>query len=963
MNETSPGSSFQSSRIAPVTGSAVIIPPEGLSGGPETVINRAANLLAEESPDSKLVRPVSEVGEFLFSGSQSGSGLQIPNPQGVQLGHFRIESCVRKGGMGAVFKAVDLRLNRVVALKVLPPGSSHDPSIVQRFRHEAQAVAQLDHENIARVHYIGEEEGLHFIAFEFVNGSNLRDLISERGTIHPDDAVNYALQMAYALVHMHQHGVVHRDIKPSNIIVTPEGKAKLVDLGLARLEVRDPAEQLTVAGTTLGTFDYISPEQAKDPRLVDVRSDIYSLGCSLYHMLTGEPPYAEGTMLQKLLDHQAKDVPDPRVKNRFLSADLSAIVQKMMAPDPQGRYQTPEQLIRDLMYVSESMGLQRIWPYGPVWASSPYPRQTFLQRHGGWLIFAAVLMLFVAYLKYSDDFSARNRAVSPAEIPANSGSRIPVEVSDGNENDSNETEGARNSDSPPKGKPTADQSIVEEPLRNPDTTLSIGDPPQRTEAAEVSTPKTSTEEKLPLTSPREVFSDGKDLPVPFDKGEDAPDETGVAAGKPVETAPTDDIKSPVTVDPGTSSADPPVDLDKSSPFILLGSAGAADRRYPTLEAACSDSVDGSIIELRFDGVQRQRPIRVTKKITIRAAQGKSPQLEIAPLAGTTDDGRLITVSGGSLSLVKVNLIARSSEHPASEIWTLFSVQRGEQLRLEDTAVTLVQSSGRRVKLVEFRPSEMDSLMGLDAGKSPTKSSPFRVELENSMIRGDGDVFQVSHTQGLRISVKNSIVVVNGTLLRSEGTSDTSRPSIPIEIQLERNTLVVNGGLIACDAGELPRALSRIDLRATNNIITAIKQPDVAVAPLVFMTGNLPQDNFTRLLEWNGLKNFYDPFEIFWSTQSTYVTGKNVSLKFADWVRFWGSEREVDANTKLIFWLEGWSKKPFSSLTPWDFTLDSNVPRDNPAIAGANDGGDAGVDLEELSKLRVDPLERSSAGVK
>ena len=119
------------------------------------------------------------------------------------------------------------------------------------------------------------------------------------------ESVNYILQIASALVHTSAQGVVHRDIKPSNIIITPSGRAKLVDLGLARKENKDDhAADLTVAGTTLGTFDYISPEQARDPRAADVRSDIYSLGCTLYHMLTGEPPYPEGTVLQKLLQHQ-----------------------------------------------------------------------------------------------------------------------------------------------------------------------------------------------------------------------------------------------------------------------------------------------------------------------------------------------------------------------------------------------------------------------------------------------------------------------------------------------------------------------------------------------------------------------------------------------------------------------------------------------------------------------------------
>ena len=169
---------------------------------------------------------------------------------------------------------------------------------------------------------MSEDRGLHFIAFEYITGTNVRDLIASDGPLEPADAVNYTLQIASALVHTNEIGVVHRDVKPSNIIITPTGRAKLVDLGLARNpELNQTSEDLTSDGTTLGTFDYISPEQARDPRGVDVRSDIYSLGCTIYHMLTGEPPYPDGNAFQKLLDHQGKQPPDPALNE---NADSNA---------------------------------------------------------------------------------------------------------------------------------------------------------------------------------------------------------------------------------------------------------------------------------------------------------------------------------------------------------------------------------------------------------------------------------------------------------------------------------------------------------------------------------------------------------------------------------------------------------------------------------------------------------------
>ncbi|HAA49396.1 MAG TPA: serine/threonine protein kinase, partial [Planctomycetaceae bacterium] len=256
-------------------------------------------------PGSTLCGRLFPPAPTIVDGVATTGSSTIQSPVGVELDHFIIDERIGVGGMGAVFRARDTRLGRGVALKVLSPVQSLDSGAVQRFRNEARAAAGLDHDNIARVFYVGEDRGLHFIAFEYITGTKVRDLIAAGGPLDPADAVNYTLQIASALVHTNSVGVVHRDVKPSNIIITPTGRAKLVDLGLARNpELNQTSEDLTSDGTTLGTFDYISPEQARDPRGVDVRCDIYSLGCTLYHMLTGEPPYPDGNAFQKLLDHQ-----------------------------------------------------------------------------------------------------------------------------------------------------------------------------------------------------------------------------------------------------------------------------------------------------------------------------------------------------------------------------------------------------------------------------------------------------------------------------------------------------------------------------------------------------------------------------------------------------------------------------------------------------------------------------------
>ncbi|HCD00530.1 MAG TPA: serine/threonine protein kinase, partial [Planctomycetaceae bacterium] len=325
----------------------------------------------------------------------------VVSPIGVELDHFIIDERIGVGGMGAVFRARDTRLGRGVALKVLSPVQSLDQGAVQRFRNEARAAAGLDHDNIARAFYVGEDRGLHFIAFEYVTGTNVRDLIAARGPLDPSDAVNYTLQVASALVHTNSVGVVHRDVKPSNIIITPTGRAKLVDLGLARnSESNRSSEDLTSDGTTLGTFDYISPEQARDPRNVDVRSDIYSLGCTLYQMLTGEPPYPEGNAFQKLLDHQGKQPPDPARKNPRVSERLSSVIRRMMASDPDKRFATPEALIRELMFVAEELGLTGVSSEGMVWMSAGAISGRNWEKHIGWMATVALLVVLAVVLRF-----------------------------------------------------------------------------------------------------------------------------------------------------------------------------------------------------------------------------------------------------------------------------------------------------------------------------------------------------------------------------------------------------------------------------------------------------------------------------------------------------------------------------------------------------------------------------------
>ena len=344
---------------------------------------------------------------------ETGAAVPLPKP-GEVVDSFELEESIGVGGMGAVFRARDSRLDRLVALKILPPEQSNDSDSVQRFYQEGRAAARLDHENIARVFTIGHDSRHHYIAFEYIEGTTIRRRVIERGgPLSMTEAINYTLQIADALVHATERGVVHRDIKPSNIIITPQGRAKLVDMGLARRFESGVDDGLTQSGMTLGTFDYISPEQARDPRSVDVRGDLYSLGCTLFYMLAEHPPFPEGTVLQKLLQHQEESPPDLRTINPAVTREMSAIVVKLMAKDRERRYQTPEQLTRDLLSVAGSMGLRSISPEGLVWIAPT--DQPVWERHLIWAIPATAFSLIVGVLIWSGRESGRS-GVAETEV-------------------------------------------------------------------------------------------------------------------------------------------------------------------------------------------------------------------------------------------------------------------------------------------------------------------------------------------------------------------------------------------------------------------------------------------------------------------------------------------------------------------------------------------------------------------
>jgi two-component system LytT family response regulator len=273
---------------------------------------------------------------------------------GDQVAHYRIVSRLGEGGMGEVYLATDTRLDRSVALKVLPTAVAHDPMRMERFDREAKAASALNHPNVAHIYEIGEDRGIHFLVMEFIEGQALDRRIDGR-TLAVPELAEIGAQVADALDAAHAKGIVHRDIKPANIIITPRGIAKVLDFGLAKvaeprgsaIETQVETRVLSAAGTLLGTVEYMSPEQALG-RPVDHRTDLFSLGVVLYQMATGRLPF-EGSNPSETIAHILDDSPAAMARfNYDVPEDLDRIVRKCLEKDRERRYQSARDLMVDL---------------------------------------------------------------------------------------------------------------------------------------------------------------------------------------------------------------------------------------------------------------------------------------------------------------------------------------------------------------------------------------------------------------------------------------------------------------------------------------------------------------------------------------------------------------------------------------------------------------------------------------
>jgi len=710
---------------SPSRGSSAVV----ITNEDKTVISKRA--LAEEPPPAIHVGPL-----------ESRKSLE-----GETLDHFKLETFVGGGGMGAVYRSHDTRLNRLVAVKILSRDQS-DSETVRRFRNEAQSAARLDHPHIARVYYVGEDKGWNFIVFEFIEGVNLREIVEKNGPLSIEESLDYTLQVAEALDHASARDVVHRDIKPSNVLVTEDGSVKLVDMGLARLhQIESGADDLTQSGVTLGTFDYISPEQARDPRLADVRSDIYSLGCTLYFMLVGRPPFPEGTALQKLLRHNGDDPPDVRLFRPDTPEDVVAILTRCLAKKPDQRFQSPAELMAAINRVSQRLHLNlgaSSSSRTPIhWPQPAGDQMPWWQR---WLPLAAAALVLVALALLPDTWPGQTRAV-PA-LPDGQATRpaIPTE--------SPSTPQTKGSSSTPQDDEPTESTVVASDTSNDEESPSVA-PSNNAVAATTDTPPQNQDASE--TTPR------------------------------IDSPSTDVVTTP-------------------RKKIVVRSDGVAEDDavvLPTFVEACayaSTHPEVELIELAFNTKQQiyaASPEIASKRLTIQAAEGFTPELVFKPSTDALpEERRLIrlTMPGSNVKFVGVRVLFNVPT-PSRSDWTLIQFAPESTLELESCVVTIANSvaSVRNAPQVAFfEPGpQVTTNSNADSALAPPRP---QIAVERSVLRGDAVVLRLPEDIPVRFRLSDSFVATGDRVFETAGAFLEPDALDPIELALERSTIYAAKGL-------------------------------------------------------------------------------------------------------------------------------------------------------------------------
>lgn len=428
---------------------------------------------------------------------------------GKDFSNYKIIGKLGAGGMATVYKAHELSLNRIVALKVLSPRLSEDADFIKRFHREAQAAAQLNHHHIVHIYAIGEEEGFHYFAMEYLNGKPLSAVKKEAGILPPGRAIYIIQQVAEALGEAHKAGLVHRDIKPCNIMIDDNDKAKVTDFGIAF--IADAKTKLTQEGSIIGTPEYLSPEQCEG-KTVDGRSDIYSLGVTFYEILSGKTPYEADTPVSMLMKIVKGNFPPLGQVNPTVPEPVQKIVAKMMQTDPQNRYANADELLKDLQEVEKMVTMPEIHPEATAVVSQPEPgplahsiEPLFEEKKKNNSVLSAIIMAGIIVFLIGGAFAAKvlylDKKAAAAKPSPNSESPVTALASPATTNTAGNSE-------------TADSTEIMETASSnqPNQSTPANQPGQPIPAEQM--PPTSAARSTSPTSTSTVTSPSTSLPIP-----------------------------------------------------------------------------------------------------------------------------------------------------------------------------------------------------------------------------------------------------------------------------------------------------------------------------------------------------------------------------------------------------------------------------------------------------------------
>ena len=861
--------------------------------------------------------------------------------EGKTLDHFVLERLIGGGGMGAVFRGRDTRLDRTVAIKVVP-NQRRDADALRRFRSEAQAAARLDHPNIARVYYVGEADTWNYIVFEFIDGINIRDLIDRDGPLSVDDAVYYTRQVAEALQHSHERDVVHRDIKPSNLLVTPTGHVKLVDMGLARSTSQDRSSaDLTASGVTLGTFDYISPEQARDPRDADVRSDLYSLGCTLYFMLTGEPPFPEGTALQKLLSHGSQPPPDPRRFRPELGEELIAILLKLMAKKPADRYQKPTELAGDLLLLAELEHLPKSRMPGSMTITPTIAQRSLVETHLPWLFAAAVLVISTLWIQNIENWSTSYTLPQPRISPVEEISFLPNLEKEAFDSTASPVDNQAKIPALASGVGTADAKIVPN-AENASLPTNATRESMSTENPLGGSAATAT--TVPALSPANITPQPTHLSIekaPFKMVDDrygpGPSNGGTSAGTSLispsspppigATIPRDDRPVLKNVDSLVVAEIPLMPLQPNQ-------VRANSFQEALLQAKDFPDIKRIILAtstLRLSGLTIPR-----SGLSIEAADGFSPVMSFnvespAVTASTTDVESAAAISIGSHQVVFRGIEFRMTSVDSMRRGVFFRMASKANLTLEQCVVTLNDPLQRNLLTAIEVVSEANSgnmaptatasgstsdgtandpASGIASPSGPREVDPLEVRAENFIVRGEGDWLSMPDSQRAEFRFGNGLIAISGKVLSLGGSSRREARPITLRLFMDRVTCISRGGLATVDVASTQQPICLVRQANASSFVVGPSTPLVK-----YSQKDLSDWPTAELLLLRGEDNAYDAsVESVCELAATGKSSQRYSLGNA--TSDWFQDRALETS---IRWVNIPSMSiPLSKQTPENF---------------------------------------------